>query len=138
MRGGINIRISGIEQVLKNLNWEIKLINNRSRAGLRDAALVVRRRSQQLTPVDIGNLKASAYTEAYDTPLGPGAEIGYTADYAVFVHEIDRHHKTGKPIVHQVGQWKFLETALKEKSKEVLEIIRRHADIEARRMWMNR
>lgn len=62
-------------------------------------------------------LRSSAGSYAYDTPKGPGAVIYYTASYAVFVHEIDKNYT--------VGQWKFLETAMKEKSREVLKIIQR-------------
>ena len=113
--------ITGLDRVLRNLNREIVGIQNRARAGLREAALVVRKRSQELTPVDTGHLKASAYTEAYNMPEGPAAEIGYTAGYAVFVHEIEKHHN--------VGQWKFLETALKQKRQEILEIIRKRARV---------
>lgn len=115
----VKVIITGTDKVLRNLNREILGIQNRTRAGMREAALVVRKRSQELTPVDTGHLKASAYTESFDSPKGPGAEIGYMAAYAVFVHEIDKNYT--------VGQWKFLETALKEKAKEILEIIRKRA-----------
>jgi len=111
--------ITGLDKVLRNLNREITGIRNRSKAGLREAALVVRRRSMQLTPVDTGNLRASAYSEVFDTVKGPAAEIGYMAGYAVYVHEINKNYT--------VGQWKFLETALKEKQHEIVEIIRKRA-----------
>jgi len=113
--------ITGTDKVLRNLNRQILGIQNRTKGGMRHAVLVVRKRSQELTPVDTGNLKASAYTEAYNTVEGAGAVIGYTAYYAVYVHEIDKSYR--------VGQWKFLETALKEKSQEIVEIIRRYAKI---------
>jgi len=67
--------------------------------------------------VKTGNLRSSAGSYAYDTSKGPGAVIYYTAFYAVFVHEIDKNYT--------VGQWKFLETAMKEKKAVVLNIIRR-------------
>lgn len=111
----------GLKKVQANLNREIKKIKGRTKTGLWQAALVIRRRAQQLTPVDTANLKGSAYTQAWDSPLGPGAEIGYTASYAPFVHEVQASHR--------VGQWKFLETAMKEKSAEVLDIIKRHAKV---------
>lgn len=113
--------ITGTDKVLRNLNREIMGIRSRSKAGLREAALVIRRRSMELTPVDTGNLRGSAYTETFDGVEGPGAEIGYTAGYAVYVHEIDKSYT--------VGQWKFLETALKEKSHEILEIIRKRVHV---------
>lgn len=111
--------ISGMDRVLRNLNREVAGIQNRTRGGLREAALVVRRRSQELTPVHTGHLKASAYTEVFDTSQGPAAEIGYMAGYAIYVHEIDKNYR--------VGQWKFLETALKEKAQKILEIIKKRA-----------
>lgn len=111
--------ITGTDKVLRNLNRQILGIQNRTKGGMHHAALVVRKRSQELTPVDTGNLKASAYTEVYNTVEGAGAVIGYMAGYAPYVHEINKNYT--------VGQWKFLETALKEKSREILEIIRKRA-----------
>lgn len=40
------------------------------------------------TPVDTGNLIGSLYIK----PITRGFEIGYTADYAVYVHEITENH----------------------------------------------
>lgn len=111
--------ITGTDTVLRNLNREIMGIQNRTRAGLRGAVLVVRKRSQELTPVATGHLRASTYTETYNTSEGYGAEIGYMAGYAPYVHEINKNYT--------IGQWKFLETALKEKSREILEIIKKRA-----------
>jgi len=111
--------ITGTDTVLRNLNREIMGIQNRTRGGLREAVLVVRKRSQELTPVATGHLRASAYTEVYNTPGGYGAEIGYMANYAPYVHEINKNYT--------IGQWKFLETALKEKNREILEIISKRA-----------
>lgn len=115
----VRVRMVGTDRILRNLNSEIRGIRNRTKAGLREAALVVRKRAQELSPVDTGHLKASAYTEAFDTARGPGAEIGFMASYAPYVHEIDKGYT--------VGQWKFLETALKEKHREILEIIKKRA-----------
>jgi len=127
--------VTGINDVVRNLNREIRNIENRTRAGMREAALVVRKRSQELTPVDKENLKASAYTTAYNTLWGPAAEIGYTASYAIFVHEIPPPFMTGvfqrSARHHPPGQWKFLGTALIEKRMAILDIIRRRAAVPA-------
>lgn len=116
------VYVTGLNKVLANLNREIKKIEGRTKAGLWQAALIIQRRSMQLTPVDENNLRPSAYAHAYDTPSGPGAEIGYTASYAVFVHEVQATHKPPT-------QWKFLETAIKEKEKDALEAIRSKAKV---------
>lgn len=114
------VAISGIDKVLSNLNRSVTGIKNRSRQGIQVAALMVLGTSKKLTPVDTGNLRAGTYTKLLGGLNNPGAEIGYTAAYAVFVHERTELH-------HPVGQSKFLETALKQNAKKVLEIIRKTA-----------
>lgn len=117
------VRIDGIGKVLKNLNRSVVGIKSKSRQGLQAAALLVLGTSKELTPVDTGNLRGGTYTKLFGGRDNPGAEIGYTAAYAVFVHErTELHHKAPT-------QAKFLETALKQKAKRVLEIIRKTARI---------
>jgi hypothetical protein len=108
--------------VLRNLNREIKRIRGRSRRGMHKAVLIVKAAALPKTPVDTGHLRSSAYTNVFPgrggvTPALIG-EIGYTASYAVYVHEINKAYRAGGT------GWKYLERALKEKSKEVLEAIR--------------
>ena len=115
-------KITGLEKVLKNLNKEIGKIKGRTKAGIWEAALAVRYRAQELTPVETGHLKGFVSTPPpIDSPRGPGTYIAFHAEYAVYVHEIQARHKA--------GQWKFLETALRELKKKVLDIIKRNAKI---------
>lgn len=70
-------------------------------------------RSQELVPVDTGDLKASGFIETRDTASGVGVFLGYgrfgKPFYAGFVHErLDVRHAKGK-------QAKFLEAAINEK-----------------------
>lgn len=51
----------------------------------------------------------------------PMAIIGFSAFYAVFVHEINKNYN--------VGQWKYLETVLIRDRKLILDTIRRKAMI---------
>lgn len=132
-----------VDRVLGNLNREISGIANRTQAGLTAAALFVRGEAQKITPVDTGNLRSSAYT------VSPGgivqgsnaqapaaskltgrvesikpeiyAEIGFTAFYAVFVHEIKKNYT--------VGDWKFLERALFDNSNRIIKIIKDRAGV---------
>ena len=58
-------------------------------------------------PIDTGFLKSSGYVSL--TSGGSAevvVEIGYRADYAIYVHEINKAYKGGR-------QWKYLETPLK-------------------------
>lgn len=116
------VAISRIDKVLANLNCEVKGISNRSRAAMRTVGFMVKGASQALTPVETGNLRGGAYMRSADTTAGPGVEIGYTAAYAVFVHERTELH-------HPKGQAKFLETTLKKNAKQILEIIRKTAKL---------
>lgn len=117
------INITGQNKVVREMNKRIAQVKARTRGGMQEAALVVRREAQLLTPVNTGNLKGSAYTEiTSDLRRGVGAVIGYTAAYAPYVHEnLDAHHA--------VGQARFLATALVKKAKEVYRIILRSARI---------
>lgn len=62
-------------------------------------------------PVDTGTLRSTGRVEL---PVISGNKVevvmgygGPSADYAVYVHEIDKNYNNGK-------QWKYLETPLKE------------------------
>jgi hypothetical protein len=120
---GTGVRVVGIERVVKNLNREIRRIRGRTKTGLWLAAQYVKGASLVKTPVDTGHLRQSAYVTAFDSSAGPGAEIGYTAAYAVYVHEIDKNYRAPGT------SWKFLERALMESRKAILEIIARTSKV---------
>ena len=81
-----------------------------------------------LTPVDIGNLRSSWFTTRLWFHWRPSLIIGYTADYAVFVHEmVDYTAENGS--VHKIN-WsrvgsgpKWFECALNRNHDEILKII---------------
>jgi hypothetical protein len=112
-------RLQGLDKVMRNLEVQIKGIKGRSMAGLWEAGLQIQRVAQKRTPVDTGNLKASAYTRKYNEEA---IEIGFTAAYAVYVHENLEAH-------HPVGQAKFLESAVTDNQRAIVEIIRRRATV---------
>jgi hypothetical protein len=132
--------VSGIEEVSNNYNVIMRAVINSTREGLEDAAKLILDESLTLTPQDTGNLKASAYyitdsdytrstptfsnkrsdaaillgnykeTLVFNQALlkrstSPVAIICYSAYYASIIHENNKNYT--------VGQWKFLETALK-------------------------
>lgn len=122
MAVGKEVYLTGLRETLANLNKEVLGIKNRSRAGMTEAATMIKARSMKLTPVDTNTLRLSAYYRTWMRASGPGAEIGYRASYAPFVHEIDKNYKHGK-------QWKFLETAMNELRGRILDVIRKSARI---------
>ena len=143
-------QMKGIDNVLKNLNKEIKGIEGRTRKGMTKVGLFIESKSMKECPVVTSNLKNSRYSEAFDTSKGPAVEIGFTALYAPFVHENPRAGKTrgispkgvaykapinpsGKrstqTIFSTVGKWKFLEDPLKKNARRIIEIIRQKAKL---------
>ena len=51
------------------------------------AGLMIQRESQLEVPVDTGNLKASAFTRYSNDGKIQRVQVGYTAAYALYVHE---------------------------------------------------
>jgi len=150
-RKPFDIRIEGLKETLESLNKFVDEADVGVRKGLIRAGFFIQRASQKKTPVDFGNLKASAYTAwskktKYKNPKnkvktkppkmklshpqftksGEGArvsreyqpevleavqrtkkkypcvEVGHTAYYAIYVHEI-KENKHNPP-----GEYKFL------------------------------
>ncbi len=129
--------IEGLDDTIANLNREIRRIDQRSFAGLIKAGLFVKARSQEEAPVDQGTLLNSAFIYSFKTMKGYGVYVGYTAAYAVFVHENPRAGKTEglSPSGNRyktwagAGKWKFLEDPVKNNVRTILEIIRQEAMI---------
>ena len=117
------VRIEGVREVIKNLIGTSADVEKKVIKGLVKAALFIQRESQLIVPVDTGTLKNSAFTRKYQSVRGAGTVVvvGYTADYAIYVHEdLKARHKEGKSA-------KFLEKPIREKRTEILEIIRKEA-----------
>lgn len=135
----LTIQFKGLDTVIANLNKKIQEIEGYTMKGVVAAALHVKGEAMRRAPVDTGNLVNSAYVvwprggDTGGTADGgivggakmstqqagkPTAIIGFTAAYAVYVHEIDKHYR--KP----GSSWKFLELALMESEEKILEFIR--------------
>lgn len=84
--GGLT-HVQGVDKVVANLRIAGRKIADRISAGLYKAGLYLQRESQLIVPVQLGNLKASAYTRKLGSGERTDVIVGYTASYAVFVHE---------------------------------------------------
>jgi hypothetical protein len=120
--------------------------------GLVLAGKLVQRESMAIVPVDYGNLKASAFTRLdKENTNRPEVVVGYTANYAVYVHEnLDAAHGaafnakyagelraarrlrrqrrggTTGPFRHSRGpnqQAKFLERPLRDNWQQIVRIV---------------
>lgn len=134
-------------QLNKYVNLKLKQL----RQGVGQAALYLQRESQIIVPKVTGNLHGSAFTRKApeDSKQTPAYRVGYTAAYAVYVHEVPNppttHGKefnvkhaddiaagridsyTGRPYQERGDnqQWKYLETPARTKRPQMLQIIRK-------------
>lgn len=113
--------VQGLEQVMANLDAAVEDIEGRAQAGMNDAGFMIQYEAQKLTPVDTGNLKASAYTNPVVTGE-PAVSVGFTASYALAVHE-------DLQMPHDNGEAKFLEKAIKRNELRILKAIADRAEI---------
>lgn len=169
------IRWQGLDTVLRNLNKQTGIIQGKTRRGMTIVALKIRRDAVKLTPIQTGNLRASAYTivgggitrpEVNSTSdfvssdksgrqvaaehqsvidskkrpqKNPYAIIGFTAHYALAVHErlkaAGRRIRAGRIKVGlgnkmvtiqdaQIGQAKFLEEALIKNNRFIIKTLK--------------
>ena len=89
--------IRGMENVVRNLNKELRKIKQRALPGMLAAATIIRRdmdNTPPLIPIDTGNLRASWYTTTGYLRNAPFVTMGFSASYALVVHE--RDWKKGK------------------------------------------
>lgn len=119
--------VKGLNTVMNNLNKEITAIKGRTAEGLIESAVLVRRSMEEtppLVPVDTGNLRQSWFTTLIKKAHKIGLIMGFSANYAVFVHEnVDA--KFSRP---NAGA-KFFESSIKRNEKNILRIIAERARI---------
>lgn len=150
MKGGI--RVEGVKKIAKALKLRQVYHAKGVEEGLKLGGLFIQRESQHIVPVHLGNLRASAFTRHSGSGLDTEVRVGYTASYAVFVHEnlnaahgeefntkhadkIAAAKKAGTPIyksiyAHYRGkgqQAKFLERVIRERLKEIAAIVVKRA-----------
>jgi len=116
--------VRGLSAVLQKLNKTIADIELHTKEGLTEAALVVKADSVKGTPIDTGNLRGSAFhLVEEDGKHKFSAIVGYTANYALWVHEMPAHYNFNS------GSNKFLEKALLKNQGRILQILVKHAKL---------
>lgn len=122
--------LSGFDDVLKNLNDELKAIDGATMPGLLEAAAFVRKdmdKTPPLIPLDTGNLRSSWAVVPLIAKGKNAVLMGFTANYALYVHEmLDSAGKTINWSRPNSGP-KFFEAAIKRNVKKILEIIAKRA-----------
>jgi len=119
--------LKGMNNVLRNLNREIKKIENNSMKGLILVAVKIRRgmdKHDPKIPIDTGNLRASWFVDSKHTMWGPSVTMGFTAEYAFKVHEM-----VGAKFQRPGSGAKFFEASLKREAPYALKTIKGAAGI---------
>lgn len=114
---------------LDDLNRQLRKMAKESPRAVERAAfaggLKIQGYAQDNVPVEYGNLQGSAYTQK----IKLGAEVGFSAEYALFVHENMEQKLKGDPRPSGLGTYwnpggpKFLERAINENSDEIVDIV---------------
>jgi len=133
-------KILGVKKVLGNLERNKVQLGLRLGLGLRLAGLRLQRASMLVVPVDTGNLRASAFTRSKGIGYATRVTVGYTASYAMFVHEavgmvLKGQARKGKG--HKGSYWdpqgraqaKFLEEPARRMRPELRAIVRKFTHI---------
>lgn len=126
----VGIRVDGLEQLNRQLRRLAQdapeVVERAAYAG----ALFIQGEAQRRTPVEYGNLQGSAYTNRI--PLG--AETGFTAEYAIYVHEDIEEQWRGLPRQSGLGTYwnpggsKFLEKAVNENVDQIEDLVRGYVE----------
>lgn len=135
-------KINGMSVVMATLNKEIINIKGRSMEGMIESAKLIRRDMEETPPkipVDTGNLRSSWFATPFFFKRMPAVKMGFTAKYALWVHEMmGSVMKVGN--IRSLGgkaiNWKrpgsgpkFFESALNRNKDKILEIIHSKAKI---------
>jgi len=114
---GSGPRVEGVSKVLQNLKKAKFGLGRELEKGLTLAGLFLQRKSQDVVPIDTGALRNSAFTRKSGEGLSTEIRVGYTQNYAIFVHEdLEARHAPGKIA-------KYLERPARENKDEIRRII---------------
>lgn len=118
-----------VETVFRKLNARINNLKEVTLDGLLAGGFIILRQAQQWVPVEHGKLRASGYCRR--SPVDPAiVEIGFSAAYAIYVHENLEQKLKGQPRPSGLGTYwgpngrpRFLAAAAKATGKEVVDTI---------------
>lgn len=129
-----NTRIKGFNEVMRNLNTEIRKIEGRTMQGLIGGAAYIRAdmdHTQPLIPIKTNTLRSSWFVTPYKGAKKTiGLIMGFSANYAVYVHEMMESSLGNAINWSRPGSGpKFFEAAIKRNVNVILGIIKATAQI---------
>ena len=124
-------KFRGMDRVLRNLSKEVEKIKIGSAAGLVEAVEFIHNDTEKtppITPVDTGNLRSSWSTRFFRRNKQSVIIFGYSANYALYVHEMIDRGRTIKWSRPNSGA-KWFEYAIKRNVDRILYLIAGRAKI---------
>lgn len=89
----VTVTITGVNGVQQKIRVFGRDAEKKVERGLKKAALFLQRESMKLVPVQFGILRSTAFTRAEGHGAKTRVIVGYTSQYAVYVHEnLDATH----------------------------------------------
>lgn len=127
--------LKGLETVMKNLNRQLRGVKERTAQGVLAGAREILAEAKRRVPVEYGDLRDSGYVSvSRDERMA--VDIGFTAPYALSIHENMEQKLKGRPRPSGIGvywgpsgQPKFLESAIRDKTRDVVRIVADHARV---------
>lgn len=138
------VKVVGLPTVLRRIKGTYDQAGRTVETRLKRAGLFLQRESMLIVPIQFGPLRASGFTRSEGKGLKIRVIVGYTAAYAVYVHEnkdalhgaafnaayADRIAKAHTPAQRKMWfnrgpnqTYKFLERPLREKRQTLIAIV---------------
>lgn len=119
--------LKGIDKVVSNIQRQLKTMEVKSVQGMIEAAMLIQRdmdTTPPMVPVDTRNLQQSWFAHPIKGDK-PAILLGFTANYAAFVHEMPDTTNWSK-----AGSGsKFFEKALKRNAEEIVKLIGKNIQV---------
>jgi hypothetical protein len=131
-------KLEGAKEVIANLRKRRNALAEGVERGIKLANLMLLQESQKLVPVNFGILKASGYVRVTGKGFNTRSTVGYSASYALYVHEAVGMVLKGQPRPGGRGRYwdpqgraqaKFLEEPARRHRPGMLRIIREESKI---------
>ncbi|WP_312740449.1 HK97 gp10 family phage protein [Cedecea neteri] len=130
------VKVKGVSQAKQKLDALLGEVQGRKVGrAIKSALFIIGADAATMTPIDTSYLVNSQYQELLVNGTRVTGRVGYSANYAVYVHEASGKLK-GRPRANGSGNYwdpsgepKFLEKAFKDNSDKVAAIIRKELSL---------
>lgn len=112
--------VKGMDSVMKGFNKALNIMKRTSKQGITEVCLDLQGRSQNLAPIDTGDLRGSAEVRIDEEGGNPVGTLSYNTPYAKKMHEDMNYHP------HEPGTGpKYMEIPLEENRYKYIKHIER-------------